>query len=229
MKESEKNETHKTPSEPTPFCERLTVMVVVPMHESCQAEANASIVPFCMVNAERYNLNYLAVKAMPIAAARNFAVQSALDSKVDYVLFIDSDMISHPDFLPKLLSHNKDVITGLCFRKTPPFLPTVYKATNGILKSIPIKDIPKKGIIEIDACGAAFLLVNTRVFKVVESPWFDSRGGLGSGEDINFCKKVKAAKIDIWVDPEVEVGHIGAISNRALHEAFINAYSQNET
>jgi hypothetical protein len=75
------------------------------------------------------------------------------------------------------------------------------------------------------ATGAAFLLVHRDVLLKVRAafgkmpdgvtnhphPWFiegvDAQGNQW-GEDIAFCRRVRAVGFDIWIDTRIKVGHM---------------------
>ncbi len=122
----------------------------------------------------------------------------------DWLLFVDSDMIVPEDGLEKLLSHNKPIVGGLCFRKVPPYNPTIYFDHGNENFEWQYK-WPEDGLFECDATGTAFLLVRREVFDKIKKPIFEYTD---ISEDLLFCRKAREAGFKIWIDPTVEVGHI---------------------
>lgn len=196
------------------------------MEISNNSRFTSRLAQFLIVNSDRYNLFWCGARVMPVDAARNTLVQLALDNNCDYILFCDSDMYPSVNALTDLLAWEKDIVSGLCFHKTPPFYPAVRKENEaGKLEMMTMDDIGSE-LMEVASCGMAFVLIKMDVFKKLKSPWFKCRGGLGCGEDIDFFLNCRKQGFSVFLDPETEVGHIGAISDRLLHEAFINNFGK---
>lgn len=148
--------------------------------------------------------------------ARNKLVQEVLDDEYvnleeDYIFWLDQDIIVGPGTLKKLLSHNKDIVTGLYFQKCPPFYPLIMlrkpgqeKVSRGLhdyLHAYP------EGLHKVDAIGFGCVVTKVSVFNRIPKPWFEWTKD--SGEDIDFCIKAKDYNIDIWYDSEICCGHMG--------------------
>ena len=150
-----------------------------------------------------------------IHEARNLLVEKALEMGCTHVLFIDDDMIIPPDALVKLLEHDVDVVCGLAFRRLAPYDPCIFICHEG--KDIYAAEMINKGLIDIDACGSAFVLIKTKVFKKMPKPWYvwgDTSLGIyekagGLGEDISFSLKAKQLGFRVCCDTSVILGHIG--------------------
>jgi GT2 family glycosyltransferase len=70
-------------------------------------------------------------------------------------------------------------------------------------------DLPEQGLTEIWSAGSAGMLIRRRVFDAIDDPWFTpAPDAVGLNEDINFCRKVRAAGFQIWCDPAALLGHI---------------------
>ena len=160
-------------------------------------------------------VQYMNTVRYVIAEARNLLVEKALEMGCSHVLFIDDDMIIPPDALIKLLEHDTDIVCGLAFRRLAPYDPCVFIVHEE--KDIyPIEHIDK-GLVNIDACGSAFVLIKTKVFKAMPKPWYvwgdkslgiyENAGGLG--EDISFSLKAKRMGFHVCCDTSVILGHIG--------------------
>lgn len=142
---------------------------------------------------------------------RNGVVDKAIENKADFLLFIDSDMVFDQDSLVRLLKHDRDVVSGICVCKTPPFKPVakvmrddgVYEVREGLGEG--------RFYSDIDMVGAAFLLIRTSVFDKMTKPYFAMPPYMEGimGEDVYFCRKAKELGYDICIDTSVSVGHIG--------------------
>jgi len=67
-----------------------------------------------------------------LISSRNKILDYAIKKDYDYLLMMDSDVIAPPNVLKKLLSHKKDIVSGLYFsyfktNKGIEFLPVCYK------------------------------------------------------------------------------------------------------
>ena len=147
-----------------------------------------------------------------IANARN-DIASAAITNADYLLFVDSDMTFMPDIYEKLKLHDKDIVSGLAFKRKPPFDPTVFKNIKPRDETDPtadvIHDYPET-LFEVDACGMAMCLIKTSVLKDI----YDRMGNLfeplpGLGEDLSFCYRAKKCGYKIFCDPTAQTGHVG--------------------
>ncbi len=121
--------------------------------------------------------------------ARNSIVEEAIKLEAHYILFLDDDHIIPSDLFYKLLSHQKDVVGALAFRRLPPYSPCIYdwetSPKNGNLMVRDRPDLIKKGLQKVDAIGFGAVLVKTEVFKKIGGPrWFKFDE---VGEELTFC------------------------------------------
>lgn len=138
-----------------------------------------------------------------IYSARNKLSKRVIDEDFDYLFFVDDDMTFKPDTLKKLISDDKDVVTGLCFMRGKPHRPALYDKDCNYIDSI------KNGLFEVGYCGGACLLIKREVLERVwknEKTFFLPTKGLG--EDLAFCKRVQKTPYTIWCDPDVKCGHM---------------------
>jgi GT2 family glycosyltransferase len=165
------------------------------------------------------NTKLQVVTGTTIAIARNKLVNFSMDT--DYLLFLDSDMIPPPDLIERLLEHDKDIVSAMAFQRSYPHKPTALRLVKEPADYLPIKF--EEDLQEVDAIGCACLLIKTDVFKKLNHPWFDFsvyKQGQALGEDIKFCQKAKEAGYKIFVDTELECGHI---TDRIIGRAdFVN-------
>jgi len=138
----------------------------------------------------------------------------AIEQNCTHLLWIDSDMQFGPDALNRLLKHKKDIIAGLFFQKYQPYAP-----------ALSINDehpIPKK-LTKVDWVGLGFTLINIEVFKNMPRPWFelDFNPKHIVGEDILWCLKARKLGYDIWVDPNIHIGHLLTLSIRRNKDNMI--------
>lgn len=136
------------------------------------------------------------------AENRNRIVAQAVKNNCDYLLLTDDDMIFEPDYLERLIKHDKDII-GATYN-------TKYEQQELVIEYL---DKPEEGLFKCKALGGGFLLIKTEVFKKVSQPhfgykWFES-GMVQMSNDWFFCEKAREAGYDIWCDSSLKVGHLG--------------------
>lgn len=156
------------------------------------------------------------VRGHPIDVARNYIVELALRERADYVFFLDSDVIPRsPDVLVRLLSWKLPVVSGIYALKRPPFKLCIFrKKGEKLYEPMGLGEIPP-GVpfVEMDAAGAGCLLVHTKIFRMMEKPWFkwdiepwSDEPGLS--EDIYFTSRVKEELgIEMYADISAECLH----------------------
>lgn len=176
------------------------------------------------------------VQGSILTSQRNEGIQRM---RGDWILYIDDDMVWQPDAVGKLIEardeFDLDIVGGLCFRRSEPYAPTLY-----------MRERPNEGgynfleswaedeIVEVDATGAAFLLIHKRVFEMIAGgpmPPFEHRVREGGpppnyfrwegtlGEDLRFCQDAKAAGARIWVHTGIPIGHV--TERTVSHQDFL--------
>ncbi|NLB80942.1 MAG: hypothetical protein GX800_04885 [Clostridiaceae bacterium] len=149
---------------------------------------------------------FVAIEGYSVDTSRNMIVKEAIEQKADYILWVDSDMILPEDALIRLLSHNKDIVTGAyAFKDIKSQDLIAFKIGGGQMEFSSIN-----GLTEVGAIGFGCCLTKTEIFDKIEFPYFVF--GEDFGEDIYFCKKARAAGFKIYIDPDVKCGHIGKIN-----------------
>ena len=151
--------------------------------------------------------------SIPIDESRNKIVEAAVEHKCDYIFFIDSDTIVQKGQLEKLLSHDKDAITGISYMRVAPYYSLIRKKVAYRLYA-PIEPSGKE-LIEIDGAGFGCFLIKTSAFDKIEYPWFrfhffkyeDKWRHIG--EDLYLCEQLQNVNIDMYCDPTVECIHVG--------------------
>lgn len=145
-----------------------------------------------------------------IAQNRNHIADRALAEGAEWVWYVDDDQYFQPDTLQRLLAHDVDIVSGLYLQRSSPFRPHVYhKETSTGSVSTRYLSKGDAGVVSVDAVGAGCLLVKTTVFKALEPPYWR----LGQihpaewGDDIDFCRRVRAKGFQIWCDLDLPVGH----------------------
>ena len=141
--------------------------------------------------------------------ARDKIAMDALASGVDWVMWLDSDIVYPSNIISKLMSHNKDMCTGVYYKRTPPYTPCIYKLVEDKLQ--PYLDYPEGKFFNVEAAGFGCMLMKASVIKKVYEKYggcFFPVNGVG-GEDLSFIRRAKEVGVEVYCDSSMLCGHIG--------------------
>ena len=199
---------------PTPFCQSMSMIQKV----------GETAVAYQMGSLIYTSRNELAAKAVRIGA--------------DYVFWLDSDMVFEADTLRRmyktLTENNLDILTGLYFRRVPPYSPVLFdklEMTDKGCEWTDWKDKPlPEGLFEVGGCGFGCVLMKTDVFFDVQGTFQDMFGPINRvGEDLSFCWRARECGYKIICDPTIICGHVGyAIINERFYQEYHEAISTGE-
>lgn len=153
--------------------------------------------------------------------SRNKLLARALNSGADRILWLDSDLEFQPDLMQRLsddLDSGFDIVSGLYFKRRPPFSPVIYnecelRKLDGLFAptATTFDDYPRNEIFSVAACGFGCVMMSMKaVEKIVQK-----NGSLlfmpaaGFGEDLSFCMRARDAGVQIYCDSSVKLGHVG--------------------
>jgi len=162
--------------------------------------------------------------------ARNKLAKEALKLGAEYTMWFDSDMIFEPDTMLKLLKDDKDIVSGMYFRRSPPYTLVAFGELDCNNRKWTDAKIPDR-LERVGGVGFGCVLIKSEVLFEVAAKfktWFDPMNGFG--EDLSFCWRAKECGYDVWLDPKVSLGHVGHVvvteaMSRAIQEG-INHESQ---
>lgn len=125
-----------------------------------------------------------------------------------WVWILNDDHVFHADVLYKLLNRDVDVVTPLIFRRLPPFTAVAsFDEVDGIPLNYAQTVLPPDGMVPILGSGTAGMLLTRKAVEAVEDPWFYNDRSMG--EDYLFCTRLREAGIDLHLDLDNQMGHIG--------------------
>tara|TARA_Y100000591_G_C21704022_1_gene629779 strand:+ start:253 stop:909 length:657 start_codon:yes stop_codon:yes gene_type:complete len=141
--------------------------------------------------------------------------------KYDYIMFIDSDIIFNVEDFDKLIKMNNDISCGAYLMDGGKNYAIVENMTNedfeknGCFNFISKNDLSKyQEPFKVDYCGMGFMLIKKNIIEQIEYPWFypkifNFKNNICefTSEDVGFCLKLKEKKINIYINPEIKVGH----------------------
>jgi len=145
------------------------------------------------------------------------------NKKFTHCLMIDADMTFPPETLEVLLQLDKDIVSPVCMTKKGTVLEQrkivpvigIYdeeKKDYPCLTEIPDQPFQINGYV-----GTGVILIKRKVLETVPWPHFygpkkertiDYEMGV-EGEDFMFCRNAIKAGFEIWVEPRLDIGHIG--------------------
>lgn len=151
-----------------------------------------------------------------VYTSRNELSQYAMKDGFDYVLWLDSDMTFESYMLERMLDvmdkNNLDILTGVYFRRRPPYTPVLFDKMEPNETGWDFTDFEKlpSELFEVGACGFGCVLMKTEVLMSVRL----QHGYLfhplnAGGEDISFCWRARQCDYKIMCDPSIVCGHIG--------------------
>lgn len=169
--------------------------------------------------------------------SRNDLATQAILGGFNYVLWLDSDMVFQPDLFVRLKQvmddNDLDILSGLYFRRTHPFTPVLYDhlevTAEGECEWSDLDELPDH-LFECGGCGFGGVLIKTSVLATVREKYIDMFTPVfHMGEDLSFCWRARQCGFKVWVDPGIELGHVGySTVNRQFYDAYKSAPSREE-
>lgn len=162
--------------------------------------------------------------------ARNNLTETFLQSPTEWIFWMDSDMTFPKDTLVKLFKvaeeKNAKLVTGIYYQRKGLNYPVLWsrgdELESGDKTSVntprakankyvgtfmfPHKD--KKQPFLAHAAGFGCVLVHRSIFEVMPRPWFKFIKGECS-EDFYFFVNAHELGYDLWVEPTIDLGHVG--------------------
>lgn len=182
----------------------------------CLPTITAALAAVPNVGERRFNFD----SHFPLDCNRSHLVLQALEWGADWTLWLDCDM-SFPDSLvPTLFAAAREsgrkIVSGIYFKKAPPFLPVAMVAVEGKRdKYLAVDPLSHpEALVEVDLIGMGCALIHTDVFRALPSPWFrynvrEESGWPEVSEDVYFCQSARAAGFEI-------LAHTGLVCNHYI-------------
>src|SRR5208283_5741689 len=89
------------------------------------------------------------------------------------------------------------------------------------------QNYPRDRLVEVDACGAGFLLISREALLKIGAPWFQQTQAYG--EDFFFCAKAASVGLKVYVDTRVKCLHMTDLfvgEESARREFYLNYKTQ---
>jgi len=180
-------------------------------------------------------------QGIQIAKQRQGIMEAWKESNVDWMLWLDSDVVVTPQVVADLWAiADKDkapVVSGVYFTfwrpegtSVPTPVPTIFqKDESG--NTAPVHPLPVNELINVVYIGMGLVLMHRSIFDkldpVFNGLYFDETmrpGGFYVSEDASFCAKLVEVGIPILVHTGIQAQHMKRI---ALDVEYYNAYWKN--
>lgn len=186
-----------------------------------RAQPVAWAIPTDEVLYARFFTNFLRLRWMPwddlytigstyLPDARNTLHQFFLEkSECEHLVMLDSDVLPPPDFLERLLAHNRPLVGGWYRKKDEAGTPCVYdyvKQDDANVYWWNARSQPGTGLEQVDGAGAGCWLMRKDVARALGPKPYDMNQG---GEDLTLCKRVTDLGFPIFIDWSIACAHAG--------------------
>jgi len=172
------------------------------------------------VKYEAISLAIINTKGSLVVNNRNKLVAEAQNLGVDYLFFVDSDIVIHPWTLRRLIEHDKDIVGATYIQREEPHR-LLGKSLSGVMldEALTGVELGADQVMEVGALPSGCLLIKIGVFSGMEKPYFqtpahaatDSTPEWIEGEDYFFCRQAREQGFSIWLDlaTSFALGHVG--------------------
>lgn len=189
-----------------------TILIAIPTNKYIEPETFKSIYDLDIPDGHRTHFQYF--YGYNVDQIRNLIAEWG--KNYDYLFSVDSDIVLPKDTLTKMISADKDIISGLYIQRfSDRHVLEIYHSTpGGGVTNTPYEWIEGRGIVPIAGCGFGCVLVKSEVLKTMSYPHFKYHSALTMqgtvSEDVFFCTKARQHGFNIFADTSIICEHIGA-------------------
>lgn len=164
-----------------------------------------------------------------VVHSRNLILEYAVKNSYDFILMMDSDVIPPKDIIEKLLSHKKDIVSGLYFNEFQSnneikLLPVAWfylteeefselKSKSNISVSrfeirrhMTLEEAESDKLFEVLYPSAGCMLISRKVFEKIKYGLLDT--SIITSDDIYFFDKAREAGFKMFVDTSIKCRHL---------------------
>ena len=155
-----------------------------------------------------------------LAGSRNKVVRLFLEDHIEWLLWVDSDMVFEPEDWERLrdsaINHPALYVSGIYMVANEPPTPCAAIFKNGAFH-MPLPTEDSIEMMPVAATGSGFALIHRDVFLKtadIESDheWYEHGRRAPNGqtlpEDYAFCSRVGEAGIPVYLNTKVRLGHV---------------------
>lgn len=195
------------------------VGVCVPCRDIVHAAFSADLATMMFYMGHRHGRDSMsmlhAMGTMIVDQRQGMAKQALEQFKCSHVMFLDTDMRFPANTIERLLVHDKPVVAANYVRRGGHIRPLCWAYDADGRHQVVYTDKEDTGVEEIELVGTGCMLIKREVFETLPLPWFTIPWNPETkefmGEDIYFCREVRRAGFEIFIDHDLskEVAHIG--------------------
>lgn len=142
--------------------------------------------------------------------ARNVIHNAFLESSLDYLMMLDSDILFPTNIADRLIAHKLPIVGGWYKdKKANDHHPVVFDFVREDENGVAVwthRDKPGQGVERVDATGAGAWLMSRDVAEALgKNPYHMNSGG----EDMVLCRKLMELNIPLYVDWSLACAHTG--------------------
>ena len=190
------------------------ILIAIPTNRNIEAQTFKSI--YDLITPEGCTVDFQFFWGYQVDQVRNLIANWTMGHNYDYLFAVDSDIAFAPDTLIKLLTHNKDIVSGVYIQRIPGrhTIEIMRKNDQGGITHVNWGDIKGQGLVPIDGCGFGCVLIKTEVFKAIPYPHFLYHSAIDHSntvsEDVHFCNQARNHGFTLWADTSITCDHIGS-------------------
>jgi len=190
------------------------ILIAIPTNRNIEAQTFKSV--YDLIIPDGYEVTFQYYWGYQVDQVRNLIAHWTTQYGYDYLFAVDSDIAFAPDTLVKLLSHNKDIVSGIYIQRIPGThtIEIMRKNARGGVSHVNWAEIKDKGLVPIDGCGFGCVLIKAEVFAAIPYPHFLYHSALDHAntvsEDVHFCNQVRDRGFTLWADTTIQCEHIGS-------------------
>lgn len=187
------------------------ILIAIPTNKYIETETFKSI--YDLEIPDGYKVDFQYFYGYSIEQVRNLIADWVIRG-YDYLFSVDSDIAFPKDTLKKLLSHDKDLVSGMYRqRKNDQIIEIYIPSKNGGTRNITIDEI-NSSLIEISGCGFGCVLIKKKLFMDIPYPQFEYKmnnpHNILISEDNDFCLKAIDKGFKLYCDTTILCEHIGS-------------------
>lgn len=200
------------PSEKKPVIKKK-ILIAIPTAKNIEPTTFKAI--FDLEIPEGYETDFQYFYGYNVDQVRNLIASWIVNGEYDYLFAVDYDVAFPPDTLKRLLSHNKDIVSGVYIQRfTDRHVVELFERnSHGGYTHIPWERIKDKGLVKIGACGFGCVLIKKQVMVDIGYPQFQYFSALDHrntfSEDLDFARKAASKGFEMWADTSVICDHYG--------------------
>ena len=193
---------------------KKNILIAIPTAKNIEATTFKAI--YDLIVPDGYETHFQFFYGYQVDQVRNLIADWVVKGPYDYLFAVDSDISFAPDTLVKLLSHDKDVVSGLYIQRIQgQHTLEIFESNNeGGFTHMPYDKLKGKGLTEVGAVGFGCALIKKNVLVDIGYPQFYYKSAIDHAhtfsEDLYFAKMCQQKGFKIYADPSILCDHTGS-------------------